>query len=77
MEHRSTPLYVCVCNGYSDRDIRDVARTGVSCARAAYQSLGAGPRCGKCLEFAQALIDEQQCGRGSEPALALQLQTVE
>jgi bacterioferritin-associated ferredoxin len=50
-------MYVCLCNGYRDSEIRDVAQTGVKCARAAYRTLGNGPRCGRCLEFAQDLID--------------------
>jgi len=51
-------MYVCLCNGYRDAEISEVARNGVRCARRAYFQLGNGPRCGQCLEFAQDLIDE-------------------
>ena len=51
-------MYVCICNGYRDSELRTLASQGVRCARAAYQSLGNGPRCGRCLTFAQQLIDE-------------------
>ena len=51
-------MYVCLCNGYRDSEISDVARNGVRCARRAYFELGSGPRCGQCLEMAQDLIDE-------------------
>lgn len=51
-------MYVCICNGYRDSEISDVARGGVRCARRAYFELGSGPRCGQCLEMAQDLIDE-------------------
>ena len=51
-------MYVCICNRYRGAEISRVARSGVRCARAAYSSLGNGPRCGRCLEFAQNLIDK-------------------
>ena len=50
-------MYVCVCNAYRDTEIRAVAQAGVRCARKAYQELGNGPQCGRCLNFAQGLID--------------------
>lgn len=51
-------MYVCICNGYRDADLYQVARAGVRCARLAYASLGNGPRCGRCLVVAQELIDQ-------------------
>ena len=51
-------MYVCICNRYRDAEISQVARSGVRCARAAYSSLGNGPRCGRCLTVAQDLIDQ-------------------
>jgi bacterioferritin-associated ferredoxin len=50
-------MYVCLCNRYRDSDLREVAQNGVRCAKAAYFALGHGPRCGRCVEFAQGLID--------------------
>ena len=58
-------MYVCVCNAYRDAEISGAARAGVRCARRAYSLLGAGPRCGRCLPTAQALIDRIHAG---EPA---------
>lgn len=51
-------MYVCVCNGYRESELRDIARQGVGCAREAYGRLGRPPCCGRCLEFAQQIIDE-------------------
>ena len=56
-------MYVCVCNAYRDTEIRAVAQTGVRCAREAYLELGNGPRCGRCLSFAQVLIDRIHDGQ--------------
>jgi bacterioferritin-associated ferredoxin len=72
-----TPMYVCICNGYRDAEIRDVARSGVQCARAAYETLGAGPRCGQCLEFAQTLIDEQHGRCAADTTRVSELQAAE
>ncbi len=51
-------MYVCLCNGHRERDIVEIARTGVRCARRAYDILGGQPQCGQCLTFAQTLIDD-------------------
>ncbi|NIA70092.1 hypothetical protein HBA54_15915 [Pelagibius litoralis] len=50
-------MYVCLCNGYRDGDIREMAESGVRCAREAYMALGSGPRCGACLPCAQDIVD--------------------
>ena len=62
-------MYVCICNGYRDADIRRVAQTGIRCARTAYLLLGDGPRCGRCLDVAQDLIDRvHEDPRSTRPA---------
>ena len=71
-------MYVCICNGYRDSEIRDVARSGVHCVLEAYRTLGNGPCCGKCLDFAQGLIDAEHAGRSADAQRTpeLQLQTI-
>lgn len=51
-------MYVCLCHGYRDSQLRDLARQGVSTALEAYKILGDGPSCGRCLECAQDIIDK-------------------
>jgi bacterioferritin-associated ferredoxin len=51
-------MYVCICNGHRDRDIRAVAKTGLRCAKAVYRQLGKPPRCGRCLDLAAQVIAE-------------------
>ena len=51
-------MYVCLCNGTRDHELRQAAQSGHRCARKAYASLGARPRCGNCLEIAQDIIDK-------------------
>jgi bacterioferritin-associated ferredoxin len=61
-------MYVCMCNALRDRDVAAAAAAGARTAVDAYSALGAAPRCGRCLPFAQQLIDRSICG--DEPALA-------
>ncbi len=67
-------MYVCICNGYRDSEISNVARGGIRCARRAYFELGSGPQCGQCLDMAQDLIDEVHENKGplsiGQPMLA-------
>jgi len=50
-------MYVCLCNGYRDVEIREVAESGVRCAQEVYLTLGNGPCCGTCLDCAQEIVD--------------------
>ena len=54
-------MYVCLCNGYRDREFREVAYEGISCAVEAYLALGDGPCCGRCLDCAQGIINQARC----------------
>ncbi len=65
------PMYVCVCNGHRDCDIREAAKSGLRSVPEIYRHLGKPVRCGRCLEFAARLIDEVHCGEG-QPQLAEQ-----
>lgn len=51
-------MFVCLCNGHRDSDIRQATESGLRCVRAIYQSLGGAPRCGRCLPHARNLIAE-------------------
>jgi len=51
-------MYVCVCNAITDRDLAGLAREGVRSAAEAYRRLGGTPVCGRCLDFAQSVIDD-------------------
>jgi bacterioferritin-associated ferredoxin len=61
-------VYVCICNGHRDSDIKEAAKAGMRCARTVYQYLGKPPRCGRCLTFAAQLIDEVHASGKLVPA---------
>jgi bacterioferritin-associated ferredoxin len=52
------PMYVCICNGHREHDIREAAAKGLRCAREIYKHLGKPARCGRCLDFATQVVEE-------------------
>ena len=56
-------MYVCVCHGVTDHQIRRAADEGVRDAHELTMRTGAGSSCGSCLEQAQQILDEQRAPR--------------
>ena len=52
------PVYVCVCNGITDRQVRDVAAAGCRSVAELTMRTGAGAGCGSCLELAAQILEE-------------------
>lgn len=50
-------MYVCVCNGVTERQIREVAQAGCRTVAELTMRTGAGANCGSCLQSAAELID--------------------
>ena len=51
-------MYVCVCNGYREREIREAVARGGRTVHEIYSQLGEAPCCGTCVPYAEALIEE-------------------
>ena len=53
-------MYICLCNGYTDRQIRS---TAASCATVSdvYRALGSPPRCGKCVPMVADMCRDAAC----------------
>jgi bacterioferritin-associated ferredoxin len=49
-------MYVCLCNGITDREFRAHAEGEGRTVSMVYRSLGAKPQCGKCVAFVQQLL---------------------
>ena len=53
-------MYVCVCNGVTERDIRQAAAGGCSGMTELTMRTGCGATCGSCVPMACELLDEAQ-----------------
>ena len=51
-------MFVCVCHGVTDRDIRRAAADGVRDVHELTMRLGLGSSCGSCREEAASLLVE-------------------
>jgi bacterioferritin-associated ferredoxin len=49
-------MYVCLCNGITDRDFRAHAVDENCTVSTVYRSLGTKPRCGKCVPYVKQLL---------------------
>ncbi|MHC9417346.1 (2Fe-2S)-binding protein [Sphingomonas citri] len=53
-------MVVCVCNAIKECQVREAARSGAATPCQAYRCLGRSPKCGQCVQFARAIIDEER-----------------
>ena len=50
-------MYVCICNGVTDHQIREAAAGGVRSVAELTMRTGCGATCGTCLETAAGILD--------------------
>lgn len=53
-------MYVCICHGVTDRQIREAVCDGVASMRALRQELGVASNCGRCAPYAKQILDESR-----------------
>jgi len=51
-------VYVCLCNGVTDRQIREAAEAGCRTMSELTMRTGCGATCGSCVAMATQLLDE-------------------
>ncbi len=51
-----TAVYVCICNGVTDHQIREAASTGCTTVAELTMRTGCGATCGSCLDMAGDLL---------------------
>jgi bacterioferritin-associated ferredoxin len=52
-------MYVCLCNGITDSQIRHCVKSGARCISDLQAELGVAAGCGSCAEYAGAILDEE------------------
>ena len=65
-------MYVCICNGVTDRDIRQAADAGCRSLAELTMRTGCGATCGTCLDMAGQLLHEARAAREQIPLPVLQ-----
>ena len=53
-------MYVCICNGITDHQIREAAANGVRSMAELTMRTGCGANCGSCLDMAADMIAQMQ-----------------
>jgi len=53
---RESAVYVCICNGVTDTQIREAAEGGCVSVAELTMRTGCGATCGSCLEMASELL---------------------
>lgn len=51
-------MYVCICNGVTDRQIREAAEAGCASLPELTMRTGVGATCGTCLVLAGEILEE-------------------
>jgi bacterioferritin-associated ferredoxin len=53
-------VYVCICNGVTDRQIREAVSNGCSSVSELTMRTGCGATCGTCLDLAGSMMSEMR-----------------
>nr|WP_010133092.1 bacterioferritin-associated ferredoxin [Microbulbifer agarilyticus] len=51
-------MYICICKGITDRQIKDAVHDGSTSIKALRRQLGVSSQCGRCAELTKEIIDE-------------------
>ena len=52
------PMYICICNAITERDVRECVRKGCCSMNDLSVELGVGTGCGRCRPAAKEILDE-------------------
>jgi bacterioferritin-associated ferredoxin len=64
-------VYVCVCNGVTDHEIRQAVAAGCGSMTELTMRTGCGASCGSCVDTAVGLLEEETAARTIRQALPL------
>ena len=52
-------MYVCLCNGLTDRDLHPHTAAGDCSVSMVYRACGCQPQCGKCVPLVRQMLREE------------------
>jgi bacterioferritin-associated ferredoxin len=62
-------MYVCICNGITDKQVRRAAESGVTSLWDLQKELGVASNCGKCGDTAVEILRETHNAKRAEPVV--------
>jgi len=60
------PVYICLCHGFTDKQVKRAVAEGRRSMREIYACLGGKPRCGKCAGEVRAIVACAPSGGSAE-----------
>ena len=51
-------MYICLCNNLTSKKVSEALQKGVSNSKNIYSYYNCKPKCGKCIEFLNEIIEE-------------------
>jgi bacterioferritin-associated ferredoxin len=54
-------MYVCVCNGIKDTQVKQAANSGVQTVGGVFKAHGCKPECAQCVNCIRTIIKEEGC----------------
>jgi len=61
-------MYICVCNGITDHEIRKCVEQGACCMSDLQRELGVATQCGRCESYAHDLLRERDLQTAAQAA---------
>jgi bacterioferritin-associated ferredoxin len=62
-------MYICLCHGFTDGDVRGAIKHGCKSVAAIYRHLADRPQCGKCVPEVRCMLHEQREAQHGAAAL--------
>jgi len=62
-------VYVCICNGFTDGQVRSVCEQQQRRVHEVYKALGCAPKCGKCVPMVKELSRVQPALAACQPPI--------
>lgn len=53
-------MYICLCHGFTDGDVRGAINHGCKSVAAVYRHLADRPQCGKCVPDVRCMLHEHR-----------------
>ena len=51
-------MYICLCNNLTSKKVSDAIQKGISNSKKIYSFYNCKPKCGKCIEFMNDIVEE-------------------